>query len=66
MYQPGIDTTHERIEQVCGKCFSKIEVIVPHQEHHDEPEEYYCPVCRTMYTVKASNTPEVRVIEQHK
>jgi len=61
---PGVDTTHETFEQVCEKCSSKLEVIVPHQEGHEDTEEYYCPVCHAEYTVRASNTPEVNVLEK--
>lgn len=58
------DTSHEIYEHVCEKCLSRLRVVIPHQNEHDEPEEYRCPVCQTEYTVRASSSPEVTVIEK--
>jgi hypothetical protein len=56
------DTTHEVYEHDCDKCLSRLSVVIPHQDEHEEIEEYHCPICQTEYTVRASNTPEVTVI----
>ena len=37
-------------------------VSVPGLEGHEESEEYFCPECLCMYTVRASNSPTVRLI----
>ncbi|MEA4822248.1 MAG: hypothetical protein VB122_08510 [Erysipelotrichales bacterium] len=58
------DTNHEIYEHDCEKCSSRLRVVIPHQDEHDEAEEYYCPVCKSEYTVRASGSPEVTVIEK--
>lgn len=64
MKRVSADTTHEIYEHDCDKCLSKLKVVIPHQGEHDEPEEYRCPVCQAEYTVRASSSPEVTVIEK--
>lgn len=50
-----------RFEQTCS-CGAKFEVVVPGQEGHEEPEEYFCPECFYMYKTRASNTPDVKLV----
>ena len=62
MPRAGTFTTYEKIEQVCDNCLSKLEVTIPHQEGHEDSEDYICPVCEARYSVRASNSPEVHVL----
>lgn len=59
------EINHEIYEHDCEKCLSRLRVIIPHQDGHDETEEYYCPVCKTEYTVRASGSPKFAVIEKN-
>ena len=51
-----------RFEKTCNNCGAVFEVIVPGLKGHEESEEYFCPECLCMYNVRASNSPEVRLI----
>jgi DNA-directed RNA polymerase subunit RPC12/RpoP len=51
----------DRFEQTCS-CGAIFEVVAPGQKGHEESEEYRCPECSAIYTIRASNTPRVRLI----
>jgi len=51
-----------KFEQTYQKCEAVFEVIVPGSKRHEESEKYFCPECLCMHKVRASNTPNVRLI----
>lgn len=59
-----LERSAEEFERVCDECNAVLKVIAPRLEGHNEPEEYYCPVCRHEYKVRASNSPRVELISR--
>lgn len=53
-------------KQTCDYCKCEFRVSNQLQDGHNEPEEYYCPVCNKEYKIRACITPDVELITGRK
>ncbi len=54
----------DEFKQTCTNCGAIFEVIASGLDGHNEPEEYFCPECSYMYKIKASLSPNVKLISK--
>ena len=52
-YGAKITTTDGRSHN-CDNCGAELSVTYARQAGHNESEEYYCPECSKMFTVRSS------------
>jgi hypothetical protein len=60
--EPTFGYLKDKLAETCDNCGAGFEVVAPGQKGHEESEEYNCPECKKTFTIRASNSPRVRLL----